>query len=75
MGLTPLEGLPGGSRSGTVDPSLAFHLFPETVDAGQLEQVDEGIKIARAERFLNKESGVRFGFFPPRGKGETKRSC
>jgi acetate kinase len=59
MGLTPLEGLPGGSRSGSVDPSLAFHLFPKTIDAGQLEQVDDDIKISRAERFLNKESGVR----------------
>jgi acetate kinase len=25
MGLTPLDGLPGATRSGTVDPSLIFH--------------------------------------------------
>lgn len=25
MGLTPLNGLPGATRSGTVDPSLIFH--------------------------------------------------
>jgi acetate kinase len=58
MGLTPLEGLPGGTRSGTVDPSLVFHLFPKTSDASELDKIDEGIQIARAERFLNKESGV-----------------
>lgn len=26
MGLTPLDGLPGATRSGNIDPSLAFHL-------------------------------------------------
>jgi acetate kinase len=25
MGLTPLNGLPGATQSGTVDPSLIFH--------------------------------------------------
>ena len=25
MGLTPLNGLPGATRSGSVDPSLIFH--------------------------------------------------
>ena len=25
MGLTPLDGLPGATRSGAVDPSLIFH--------------------------------------------------
>lgn len=33
MGLTPLDGLPGSSRSGSVDPSLIFHY---TNDAGKL---------------------------------------
>lgn len=25
MGLTPLDGLPGATRSGAIDPSLIFH--------------------------------------------------
>jgi acetate kinase len=25
MGLTPLNGLPGATRSGSIDPSLIFH--------------------------------------------------
>lgn len=25
MGLTPLNGLPGATRSGAIDPSLIFH--------------------------------------------------
>jgi acetate kinase len=25
MGLTPLDGLPGATRSGSVDPSMIFH--------------------------------------------------
>ena len=29
MGLTPLDGLPGATRSGSVDPSLAFHFSPK----------------------------------------------
>lgn len=28
MGLTPLEGMPGSTRAGTVDPSLGYHLSP-----------------------------------------------
>ena len=33
MGLTPLEGLPGATRSGSIDPSLVFHY---TSDASSL---------------------------------------
>ncbi|UZJ52890.1 hypothetical protein CBS101457_002210 [Exobasidium rhododendri] len=28
MGLTPLEGLPGSTRSGSVDPTLSHHILP-----------------------------------------------
>jgi acetate kinase len=56
MGLTPLEGLPGGTRSGSVDPTLIFHLFPDAS-----KQVQNGdITLSKGELLLNKESGVRF---------------
>lgn len=55
MGCTPLEGLPGGTRSGTLDPSLIFHHTPDCSD-----EVDwSGRKISKAEYVLNKESGFQ----------------
>lgn len=55
MGLTPLAGLPGATRSGSVDPSLIFHF---THDAGKLsQQGTKGMHITEAEQILNKESG------------------
>jgi len=47
MGLTPLEGLPMGTRSGTIDPSIVYFL---------MEQEDLDIK--GIQDYLNKESGV-----------------
>lgn len=35
MGLTPLDGLPGATRAGHVDPSLIFHY---TNDAARLSR-------------------------------------
>lgn len=50
MGLTPLEGLVGGTRSGTIDPTLVFHLVENcSEDAGL-----DGIKVTKAEATLNK---------------------
>lgn len=55
MGLTPLAGLPGATRSGDVDPSLIFHF---THDAGRLSSSStQGMHITQAEQILNKESG------------------
>lgn len=55
MGLTPLAGLPGATRSGSVDPSLIFHF---THNAGKLSQEStKGMHITQAEQILNKESG------------------
>ncbi|KXS95260.1 hypothetical protein AC578_9461 [Pseudocercospora eumusae] len=55
MGLTPLAGLPGATRSGDVDPSLIFHF---THDAGRLSNSSsKGMHITQAEQILNKESG------------------
>lgn len=55
MGLTPLSGLPGATRSGDVDPSLIFHF---THDAGQPSPASsKELHVTRAEEILNKQSG------------------
>ena len=55
MGLTPVSGLPGGTRSGDVDPSLIFHY---TSTAAKLSPSStEKLHITSAEQILNKESG------------------
>ncbi|CAP64990.1 uncharacterized protein PODANS_1_13790 [Podospora anserina S mat+] len=55
MGLTPLAGLPGATRSGSVDPSLVFHYAS---DVGKLSPASTSdLHISRAEEILNKESG------------------
>lgn len=55
MGLTPLSGLPGATRSGDVDPSLIFHF---THDAGQPSPgSSKELHVTHAEQILNKESG------------------
>ena len=55
MGLTPLEGLPGATRSGTLDPSLIFHY---TSDAAKLSSsATDKVHITQAEDILNKKSG------------------
>jgi acetate kinase len=47
MGLTPLEGLVMGTRSGDLDPSIVFFLVNR-----------RGYDIDKVERLLNKESGI-----------------
>ncbi|KAL2269859.1 hypothetical protein VTJ83DRAFT_2043 [Remersonia thermophila] len=55
MGLTPLAGLPGATRSGSVDPSLVFHYAS---DVGKLSPAStRDLHISRAEEILNKEAG------------------
>ncbi|KAK3336525.1 acetate and butyrate kinase-like protein [Cercophora scortea] len=55
MGLTPLAGLPGATRSGNVDPSLVFHYAS---DVGKLSPAStKELHISRAEEILNKEAG------------------
>lgn len=55
MGLTPVSGLPGGSRSGDIDPSLVFHY---TSDASALSpNSTKDLHISTAEEILNKQSG------------------
>ncbi|KAF2638533.1 acetate kinase [Massarina eburnea CBS 473.64] len=55
MGLTPLSGLPGATRSGDIDPSLMFHF---THDASRPSHSASGhMHITQAEEILNKQSG------------------
>jgi acetate kinase len=50
MGLTPLEGLIGGTRSGTIDPTAIFHMLKDPgADAGL-----EGMSVTNSEMVLNK---------------------
>jgi acetate kinase len=50
MGLTPLEGLIGGTRAGTIDPTAIFHHTTDcSADAGL-----DGMKVTKAEMVLNK---------------------
>ncbi|KAK6510648.1 hypothetical protein TWF506_009750 [Arthrobotrys conoides] len=55
MGLTPLEGLPGGSRSGTMDPSLVFHYSSRPADSDKVSSVE----LSHAERIMNLSSGFK----------------
>ena len=55
MGLTPLEGLPGATRSGSIDPSLVFHY---TSGASSLVRSStKELHISVAEEILNKQAG------------------
>ncbi|WP_084127831.1 acetate kinase [Demequina sp. NBRC 110055] len=47
MGLTPLDGLVMGSRTGTIDPAVVFHLHRAA-----------GMTIDEIDTLLNKQSGV-----------------
>ncbi|NLO82840.1 MAG: acetate kinase, partial [Clostridiales bacterium] len=47
MGFTPLEGLPMGTRSGTIDPAIIMFLMEK-----------ENMTHDEINRYLNKESGV-----------------
>ncbi|KIW68512.1 acetate kinase [Phialophora macrospora] len=55
MGLTPVSGLPGGSRSGDIDPSLVFHYTSEASALSPNSTKD--LHISTAEEILNKQSG------------------
>ncbi|MGO9376017.1 MAG: acetate/propionate family kinase, partial [Syntrophobacteraceae bacterium] len=48
MGMTPLEGLIMGTRSGDLDPAIHFYLLSET-----------GMSIEEVESMLNSESGLK----------------
>jgi acetate kinase len=55
MGLTPVSGVPGGTRSGDIDPSLIFHYTSNVSKLSPASTRD--LHISTAEEILNKKSG------------------
>ncbi|KAK9480430.1 Acetokinase family-domain-containing protein [Lipomyces japonicus] len=55
MGLTPLEGLPGATRSGSIDPSLIFHYVADS--SNLLTSSTRDVHLTVAEDILNRHSG------------------
>lgn len=55
MGLTPVSGLPGATRSGDIDPCLVFHYASNTGNLSPHSTSD--LHITTAEEILNKASG------------------
>ncbi|KAI1075055.1 acetate kinase [Whalleya microplaca] len=80
MGLTPLAGLPGATRSGSVDPSLVFHYAS---DVGKLSPAStKELHISVAEEILNKQSGwkaltgtTNFGVIAARAADGSDPAC
>ncbi|TFK75125.1 acetate kinase [Pluteus cervinus] len=59
MEFTPLSGLPGATRSGSVDPSLIFH-YSSKVDGVKKDDkgtLGSGLHVTEAEEILNKQAG------------------
>lgn len=57
MGLTPLNGLPGATRSGTIDPSLIFHYTNKAGKMSHDPKWSRQLYITEAEDILNTKSG------------------
>ncbi|KAJ8468850.1 hypothetical protein ONZ51_g9376 [Trametes cubensis] len=57
MGLTPVSGLPGATRSGAIDPSLIFHYTNRAGRISHDRSVAVNVHVTEAEEILNKRSG------------------
>ena len=57
MGLTPLQGLPGATRTGSVDPSLIFHYTDNAAEVVTDESQVVKVKFSVGEEVLNKHGG------------------
>lgn len=57
MGLTPLNGLPGATRSGAIDPSLIFHYTNKTGRISHDPNLATNLHVTEAEDILNCKSG------------------
>jgi acetate kinase len=55
MGFTPLSGLPGATRSGTIDPALIFHYTHDAAERSH--DTNAVVHVTEAEAILNKKSG------------------
>ncbi|TFK88847.1 acetate and butyrate kinase [Polyporus arcularius HHB13444] len=57
MGLTPVSGLPGATRSGAIDPSLIFHYTNRAGRISHDRSLAVNVQVTEAEDILNKRSG------------------
>jgi len=57
MGLTPVSGLPGATRSGSIDPTLIFHYTRSAAKISHDENLVTPVGTTEAEYILNKKSG------------------
>ncbi len=57
MGLTPVSGLPGATRSGAIDPSLIFHYTNRAGHISHDRALAVDVHVTEAEEILNKRSG------------------
>jgi len=57
MGLTPLNGLPGATRSGTVDPGLIFHYTNKAGKISHDPNLVVPVGVTQAEDILNRKAG------------------
>ena len=57
MGLTPVSGLPGATRSGAIDPSLIFHYTNRAGRMSHDRSLAVNVHVTEAEEILNKRSG------------------
>ncbi|KAJ8086967.1 hypothetical protein PM082_005792 [Marasmius tenuissimus] len=57
MGLTPVSGLPGATRSGAIDPSLIFHYTNKAEKITHDPNAASNLHVTEAEHILNSKSG------------------
>ncbi|RPD61068.1 acetate and butyrate kinase [Lentinus tigrinus ALCF2SS1-7] len=57
MGLTPVSGLPGATRSGAIDPSLIFHYTNRAGRISHKPSLAVDVHVTTAEDILNKRAG------------------
>ncbi|KAJ7236287.1 acetate and butyrate kinase [Mycena haematopus] len=57
MGLTPLNGLPGATRSGAIDPSLIFHYTNKAGRMSHDKTAAVNLHVTQAEHILNTQAG------------------
>ncbi|KAJ7163997.1 acetate and butyrate kinase [Mycena crocata] len=57
MGLTPLNGLPGATRSGAIDPSLIFHYTNRAGRMSHDKSSAVNLHVTQAEHILNTQAG------------------
>ncbi|KAH9945235.1 acetate and butyrate kinase [Epithele typhae] len=57
MGLTPVSGLPGATRSGAIDPALIFHYTNRAGRMSHDRALAVNVQVTEAEEILNKRSG------------------